>query len=199
MGTHTIYFKVQDDDGMWSNEVSQNLVIKSQIIQPAQQSSLIKTSGDNKIYKIIDNKKFWIPTAEVFNKMGYNWNDIETVNETNLNTYPRIKLVKPINGNNVYYLTNGGLKRWIKTEKIFNAYNNRWEDIVEISATELVAIPDNNLIKLENGTKVYKIENNKKRWIQTAEAFNRLGYDWNQIAPVNQIELDSYLTGLNIK
>jgi len=71
--------------------------------------------------------------------------------------------------------------------------------VVSVSGTELNAYPDNNLIKQEGDNKVYKLESGQKRWIKTAEAFNRLKYDWNKVAPVNSTEVNVYPTGTEIE
>ena len=162
-------------------------------------SLLFKAVSSNRVYKIISNKKLWIPTAEVFNKIGLKWEDIGIVSEQELNQYFRLKLARAIGNPKVYYLTESGLKRWIPTEAIFNAYNNNWQDVVEVSSAEISAIADATLIRLQDGTKVYKLENNQKRWIKTAETFNRLGFDWNKICPVNQTEMDYYPEGAVIE
>ncbi len=111
----------------------------------------------------------------------------------------RIKLAKTASSPKVYYITEGGLKRWIPTADIFVSYGNRWEDIVTIPQWQLDSYPDNILVKLATSTKVYKLENGKKRWIETAAAFDRNGFRWDQIAPINQVEFDYYPLGVTIK
>ena len=83
--------------------------------------------------------------------------------------------------------------------EVFYSYGNQLTDIVNITSDELNAYPDSNLIRAEQGTRVYKLENNQKRWIKTAEAFNRLNYDWNKIAPVNGVEFNVYASGAVIE
>jgi hypothetical protein len=162
-------------------------------------STLLKSESTNKIYEVIDNKKLWIPTVEAFNKVGLEWGDVQNVSEAKANQYSRLKLARIAGDPRVYYLTEGGLKRWIPNEQVFTSYNNKWEDVVEISPTKLNIYPNNILIKLDNETRVYKLENNQKRWIKTAEAFNRLGFDWTKIAPVNQTEFNYYQEGAQIE
>jgi hypothetical protein len=111
----------------------------------------------------------------------------------------RIRLVKTADSPKVYYLTEGALKRWIPTAAIFVSYGNRWEDIVIIPQWQMDSYPNNILVKLATSPKVYKLENGKKRWIETATAFNRNGFHWDQIAPINQAEFDYYPLGLTIK
>lgn len=42
-------------------------------------NTLIKRVGSEKIFKVSGGKKYWIPTAERFSAMGYNWNNVKTV------------------------------------------------------------------------------------------------------------------------
>jgi len=162
-------------------------------------ANLIRAANQARVYKIINNKKLWIPTAESFTAMGNDWSDIQDVQETEVEQYPRLKLAKTAGDEKVYYLTESGLKRHIPSVEAFNSYNNNWNDIVEISTTELNTYPDSILIRLTGDYKVYKLENNQKRWIKTIEAFNRLGLNWDEIAPVNDTELNAYMEGGEIE
>jgi len=159
-------------------------------------AKLIKAVNEARVYKIVENKKLWIPTEDAFNKMGNKWEDIEKVSDNEEKKYPRVRLVKSANSSKVYYLTESGYKRHIVSEKVFNSYkNNKWEDIVEVESIDLDAYPDAVLIKGVGAPKVYKIENGIKRWIKTPSAFNKLGFAWNAIAPANDTELNAYIDG----
>jgi len=162
-------------------------------------ANLIKTADNPKVYQLIGNRKLWIPSPPVFNEHRFNWTDIEIVSPNKIDDYPKANLVRASDDPKVYYLTEGGLKRHIPSVEAFNSYGNNWEDIIEITSTELNAYPDSILIRLTDDPKVYKLENNQKRWIKTAKAFNRLGLNWNEIAPVNTIELNTYAEGGEIE
>lgn len=103
--------------------------------------------------------------------------------------------MRATNDPKVYYVTESGMKRHIPNIEVFNSYGNKWEDVIVLPLTNVSSYPDNILIKLESDPKVYKLENGQKRWIQTAEAFNRLKFNWSKIAPVNSVELNFYPTG----
>jgi hypothetical protein len=162
-------------------------------------ANLLRAIGQQKVYRVINDKILWVPTIAAFNTQGLKWEDIQNVNESTINQYSRLKLVRVKGDPKVYYLTESGLKRWIPTAEIFNSYNNKWEDVAELESKDVNGYVDNALIKLENELKVYKLENGKKRWIKTIEAFNRLGLDWNKIAPVNRAEFDYYPEGVVIE
>ncbi len=110
----------------------------------------------------------------------------------------RIKLAKSASSPKVYYITEKGLKRWIPNEKVFLSYGNRWQDIVTISDAQLATYPENVLIQGIGDKKVYKIEGSTKRWITSADVFNKYKFQWSQIAPVNTIELDFYINGTSL-
>ena len=100
----------------------------------------------------------------------------------------------------VYYITKTGLKKWIRNPEIFRSYTrNRWEDIVVVSPGDLDIYLDVNLIRRGGNVRVYKIEGDTKSWIKTAEAFNRLGYDWSSILSVNDTEFNFYKEGIPIE
>ena len=49
--------------------------------------NLIRVKGGERVYKLEGNTKIWIKTAEIFNKLGYDWGAIHTVNETEFDFY----------------------------------------------------------------------------------------------------------------
>lgn len=48
------------------------------------------------------------------------------------------------------------------------------------------------LMRAHGDARVYAVENGKKRWIQSPEAFIAAGYDWSKIVQVNAAELGAY-------
>ncbi len=162
-------------------------------------ANLLRAMGQNRVYRIVNEKRLWVPTISAFNAQGLKWEDIQEVDEAEVTQYPEAKLIQVIDSPKVYYLTESGLKRHIVNSQVFESYDNKWEDIIEVTAAVLDVYPDNNLIRAEGDYKVYKLEDGKKRWIKTAEAFNRLGFDWTKIAPVNTMEVNAYSVGVEIE
>jgi len=162
-------------------------------------ANLLKAIGQEKVYKVVNNKLLWVPTISAFNAQGLKWSDVQSVDTSQLNQYQRAKLLQ-INGDQkIYYITESGLKKHILNESVFNSYNNKWEDVVTVDAAVINSYPDANLIKAEDGYQVYKLENGQKRWIKTDAAFRRLKLDWNKVVPVNETELAAYPDGAAIE
>jgi hypothetical protein len=160
---------------------------------------LIRSQNGYKVYEIINDKRHWIPTAELFNVYHFNWQNVQVVNEGNLLSYPRVKLLRAADDPKVYYLTESGMIRHIPSAAVFESYGNHWEDILEVSSEEIEVYESNHLIRQTGDNKVYYLKNALKHWIKTPAAFNRRGYDWNKIAPVNQTELETYSTGFSLE
>ena len=162
-------------------------------------AKLLRGVGHHKVYRIVNGKRLWIPTISAFNAQGLKWDEIEDASETEVNQYPEAKLLQVDGDSKIYYLTESGLKRHIPSSQVFLSYGNSWNDVIKISNAELNAYSDNVLIKAEGDYKVYKLENGNKKWIKTAIAFNRLGYDWLGIGLVNGTEINSYPDGGSIE
>lgn len=122
-----------------------------------------------------------------------------TPRESNTVPFPRTsKLVRAGNTPPVYYITDKGFKRHIPNEQIFLSYGNRWADVAVLTLAQVDAIPNVILIQSLPDNRVFKLENGTKRWITSVDVFNRNGFKWDQIAPVNATELKYYPIGLNI-
>jgi hypothetical protein len=163
------------------------------VIAPTSSTAtLMRATNQSKVYEIKNGKRHWIPTAGVFNDYGFKWANIQVVPENTLNAYPRVKILKAIGSQTVYYLTESGMTRGMPSSEVFLSYGNKWEDVFEISVKELNAYEHNNLIRAEGDLKVYLIESGKKRWIESVKDFNNRKLNWSKIAPVNQTELNAY-------
>jgi len=186
-----------DSDPVSYFKLSAGLVDKVPAVSYSN-GSLLRARGDYRVYLIENGEKHWIPNPRVFNLYNLKWEDIKEVDDIELNKFPRAKLFRPRGDYRVYYLTESGLIRHIPSADVFLSYGNKWEDVIEIDSEELKVYPTANLIYLDGDYKIYKLENGKKRWIKTVQAFNRLGYDWSKIAPVNLTEFDAYQEGIPI-
>ncbi len=180
--------------------------------------SLLRASNDEKVYLIENGKKRWITSSAVFALNEYEWSDVVLVISKELELYKtgediivsRLKkdgsLVK--GAGNKIYLIEDGKKRWITTAEAFVSNGYDWNDVITVFDEELtlyldgeniyVNIKDGSLVK-SGGAKVYLIENNKKRWITTAEIFISNEYDWGNIIIVSEEELGAYIEGKEIE
>ncbi len=172
--------------------------------------------------KGLAQKRWMNMTGERFATLGYKWEQVFVINTKERDYYqegspitdtqqssaqPSASVVSIIAGSlvkaadnpTVYYITSTGLKKRIPSAAVFNAYNNKWENVKTVSQSQLDAYATVNTIKLSGSAKVYLLEGDTKRWVKTSTAFARLGLDWNKVATVNQAELSAYAEGAAIE
>ena len=117
------------------------------------------------------------------------------------------------NNNSKVYLIEGSNKRWINSVDSFISNGYKWEDILIVTDYELsqyqrgadmvLKINKNSnfngsLFKSLTDSKVYLIEDDKKRWIDSVQSFVSNGYNWKNIVIVTDYELIQYQNGADI-
>lgn len=185
----------------------------------AKAGALLKSMTGNDVYVIKDGKKEKIQDPETFNKRGYKWDQIKSVSQEDLSSIPDFtsttqqptiapalpqgivpgSLVKSPNSPTVYFITPTGAKKPILNIKVFNAYNNKWDNVKTVSQDEINSSPTVNAIRIGNDPKIYFISNGQKQWIKTPEAFAKQGLKWDQVVSVNKTEFEEYKEGEEIE
>lgn len=75
-----------------------------QVLKTYPSGTLIKTKNDDKIYRIIDDKKLWVPTIKAFLDSGYKpYSEVEITQEE-LSSFANARYVKTDDNKNVYEL-----------------------------------------------------------------------------------------------
>ncbi len=162
----------------------------------ANGNAISLVSADNTtIYAIINGQKHLIPTVDVLNLYNYKPEFIRSISQADLNKYPRVSLVKAKgDSKHIYYLTEGGMLRLMPSDKVIDSYGMRKQDAITISRQEFNYYPQNQYIFLENplNRDVFQIIGGTGKRYLTPMAVTRLGIASEQIAPVNQFEMDTY-------
>ena len=169
--------------------------------------TLVKEHDENnpgaypEIYVIADGEKKHIEDENSFLALGYNWNNVVKVKHGALGFYrlrsamktnsvhPEGALIREKETNTVY-LIEGGKKKPISTEKIFNACNLDWGKVLVINNTQMnkfqlganLQYPDGALVEVAG--KVYKMDHGEKRWIRSGDDLTGAGYNANDIISV---------------
>ena len=200
--------------------------VDQKTIDAFKTSDLYRADGDTQVFllheldeaKGLAQKRWMSMSGERFIALGYAWEQVFVINTKERNYYqegspitdtdqpsvPAVNigvgsLVKTANNPTVYYITPSGLKKRIPNEAVFNAYDNKWENIKTVLQSQLDVYATVNTIKLSGEAQVYLLEGDIKRWIKTAAAFVRLGFEWNKVTTVNQTELNAYTEGVPIE
>ncbi len=100
----------------------------------------------------------------------------------------------------VKYIKSKKFKRLILSPSVFNNYGHlKWENIVVVNKPVLDLFITSDLVKAVDDEKIYRLypseDIGEKRWVKTSEAFERMGFDWDEVYEINQFDRDSYITG----
>jgi hypothetical protein len=159
------------------------------------ESTLLKTPDSFKIYVIINQKKKWIPTPEVFETLGYEWTNITIIDKNDLFSIPDYEdnLIRALNDFKVYLIVQG-IKRHIPNPEIFLNYGFEWNDIKEVNQETINQYKTSLLIKESKKEEIYYLcpERKIKRWLRSPEIFNSYNNKWEDIQVVSKYEMDSY-------
>lgn len=115
----------------------------------------------------------------------------------NANNNSNSRLIKTANNPTVYYVSQGGSKIPFPNADIFLSYKNKWQDIQVVSEAEVNIYPDAQYIKLVNGKKIYRLQNNVKRLVDDKQVKLMGIPDW-QVVVVNKKEFDFYKIGKKV-
>ena len=172
---------------------------------------------DNTIYLLADDRKRKVENIEVINKIGLSLKDLIDIELEDIEFYKKGDPVtmgskQPI-GALLQDKETGGVYWAFAGEKapildaVFLKTKFKDYDIVKTDKLELgryvtidpVLFDDGELVKSSNSNSVYVISEGKKRSIKSEEAFNRIGYNWNNIITVSPKVLYLYNNGEDIQ
>ncbi len=154
---------------------------------------------DGKIYLLVDDELRYISSPEVFRLIGFNPEEIETVESSDLvgyqygkditaqTAYPTGALLQNNQTGGVYFVENG-VKYPIYTREIMTA-NFKGKVLTPVSPEildqyqigEPVKFRDGELLMAYGDNKVYVISQGYRRWIKTEIAFAKFGYKWDNL------------------
>ncbi len=172
-------------------------------------SQLFKEKNSTSVYLIVNGTKHPIPNQNIFIANGFDWNDIievaslENYPSGDMLIYPQDYLFKDgslLKGNDskVFVLENNK-RRWIASENVFTVLGYRWSMIHAVSETKLQSYteggnlqstathPDGTLFKYADSSKVYLLDNKKKRWITSEEVFNQRHLSWDMVLEISEM------------
>ncbi len=167
--------------------------------------TLMRFSVYPRIWRIIGGKKYIVPTVNVFNVYGFDWNKVVTeYNPDIIDAYPDVDLVMEKEGTKVYQLVgclgrncNGPTrKHWIPSTELFAGYELSQDEIVEVSKEEIDSYPRISLITVSDSNDIYYLtEEGQKRLIPSPEIFASHEYDWRDVLFISNDELIKYPKG----
>jgi len=168
---------------------------------------------DGKIFLLVDDHIRHIDTMETFRWIGFNPEEIISVDFADLaiynegspitikSAYPMGALLKNIETGGVYYVEDGVKHSLIAVEILQINYPNY--SLINVTAEELdqyeegvnIKFIDGTLLKSPTDPRVYVVSNGKKRPVATEKDFLGLKYEWNKIHTVSEKALSNLPLG----
>ncbi|MGC9048823.1 MAG: hypothetical protein ACP5IX_01205 [Patescibacteria group bacterium] len=161
--------------------------------------SLLKAST-GEIYLLVDGLKRKIASLEVFRKIGFNPEEVNLAENSDLDQYPEGRpITTPYPNGALLQDKLSGAVYYVKDEikypiidKIILKNNFPYNQIIKVKTEELnkfingepIKLTDSTLVKSSNQSTVYVISRGKRRPIINPETFEALGYLWENILTV---------------
>lgn len=156
--------------------------------------TLIKISDSFRVYVILNQKKKWISTPEVFETLGYKWGNISIISKSELDAISDYEdnLIRAVGDYKVYLVVNG-IKHHIPNPEIFLDYGFGWSDVKDVPANTVEKYRSAKLIRESKQGKIYYLSSGEvKKWIPTAEIFDSYGNKWEDVQVISKKEMASY-------
>lgn len=176
--------------------------------------TLIKAQGDSTVYLMVDRKRRVFPSAYMFEKLGYKWNNIREIEVAEMNRYPVLgNVVYPdgtlirAEGEQTVYLVEKGQKRAITSETLLKKLGYSFASIVSINKNtigdyptgEVAYYPNGTLIKSKSGPAVYQVSEGTKKEFTSMELFKAIGGNWSNVIEIIDGEMDLYETNGSVR
>jgi len=100
--------------------------------------SLLRASGQSKVYIISGDYKRWIQSPQIFNAYShFSWQNIIEVSQAELNSYQEAWLVRAAGDSRVYEINGDGTKHWLNmSAEQFLQSGRKWEMVYIVNKTE---------------------------------------------------------------
>ena len=195
-----------------TNHLTQFAIIGStsgETVAGISNGSLIRATGDSKVYIVKDTYKRWIQSADIFGCYGHlNFDAVQEVSVSTRDAYSDAYLVRAVGDTKVYEVNGDMSKHWLNmTAEQFIATGRTAGMISEINQCELnlyttgadvnyvpaAGISNGSLIRATGDSKVYIVKDTYKRWIQSADIFGCYGHlNFDAVQEVSSSTRDTY-------
>ncbi len=178
--------------------------------------TLLKAQGNPAVFLILsDLTRYGFTTSEEFFRFGYHWDLVEEVTQTELDRYILSTVTRlsyhPTNtfikypGDPTVYRMQASQRRGITSWPLYRTYADP-KYILTVPRADftypdgpLLSYPDGSIIRAESNPTVYLIQSNKRQGIRSAQAFQRLGYQFNQVTTVPDTDMALHELGEEIE
>ncbi len=168
--------------------------------------TLVRVGGSDAVYIITSSSsKLHIPSRAVLDAYGYSLSSVLSVQSSRVSKHPTTGTLNPIVKDNagVIWLVDSRTKRSIpSTYQGPSYYNLSPSTMTPLAETILSRLPSKGsmtpILQVSGDTKVYKIENGKRRWVTSRQALESAGFSFADVRTVSSSTLGQFPTGPNL-
>ncbi len=170
--------------------------------------SIITSPSSSKVYYLQGGTKRHIVDGSVYLNQ-FDWHDIALIDDSELNNYPegshwRYPDGTLISNSGKVYAIEYQAKRWITSPSIFTSLGYRWGNIIAVSNSVANDIstgvnlsttgyhPSGTIVYATGDSKVYMLDNGRKKWISNQYVYVHNYKDWDKIVTISPAELSTY-------
>ncbi len=178
----------------------------------AYKKNVYRVTGINPYWVIENGERMDFSSEENLRNAGYANYSIKNISLSQLEFYPLHSsfkypdgtLIKAKDGTKVYLIEEGKKRPLNISSKEFENLGFKWDQIVILIPKDMSIYPEGNPVNFAApegelitgpGSKVYRIENGRKRWVTSLMLFDALAYKWDKIKKLSQAEISGYLEG----
>lgn len=151
------------------------------------------------IYLILEGKRYAVTSREIFQQLGFSFEEVFKVSWDELNAYPEGSKITSINqaptgqlmqstATGAIYYVESSIRHAIHSKEILRS-RFRYQRWIRVPQSQLdryakggaVKFRDGELVASPNSNGVYLISNGQRRPIPSMEVFNGMGYQWYNI------------------
>ena len=174
---------------------------------------LIKSTDNPNVYLLESGKKRKITSANLLIELGYDWNDIISINlaemkdyaDGKIMIYPEGTLIQREGYPIIFKIENSQRKEFTSLA-LFKATNSKLSDVISLNKEEFFAYenggnliyPENTLLREVGTDGVYVMKSGNIQAIKSAEEFKLSGYKWSSVIEISKEEMRLYKTPVKI-
>lgn len=162
-------------------------------------------SSGKVIYYIEGGKKRGVTSPQLFESYGFKWANVELTGQPILDSYLDGEILKYkentlLSFENTIFVLENGKRSGITSPQLFSMLGYQWEDVVEMSPCEkefyqlgeIKRYPTDTIVVATGFPTAYRISGNERQPFTSGELFLNLGYKFENLVEINEIEIKLY-------
>jgi hypothetical protein len=165
---------------------------------------LARSQGHPEVYLLTLGHRFYIPDEATLTNWGYNWNDLSWIPQSEIDNYPsagNLDYLVQLEGSDRVYALSNGKHLYIPSADVLNNWGLNFGMVSHVGLEMGYILTDGpTLTRVVRGSdsRVFFIQNGKKRYVSNANKLASVGASMNDLIQVSDTFLNRLATGTNL-